>query len=146
MSTPYYDPDDVIPNILSEETAKDLTADTRDDPVNMAIISEVCQDASDYIDSFCSKRFVVPFDPVPKVIRRACATVIGYMLFNRRVANGLTNEFKDAFDNITKWLGMIATGKVTIDGAVKPAANKKQTGGKVSGNDRVFTDDTMKGL
>jgi phage gp36-like protein len=112
----------------------------------MDVITEACNDASDEIDSYCGKKFVVPFDPVPDEIKRACKTIIGYNLFNRRVASGQVNKYENAYDRIVKWLILISQGKATIDGAVKATANPTQTGGQVSGTHRTFTDKSMKGF
>jgi phage gp36-like protein len=143
---PYYDPNDVVPNVLSEEVAHDLTADNRDDPIDMDVITEACEDASDEIDTYLGKRYVVPCVTVPNIIRRQCATIVGYLLFNRRLSAGQVNKFEDAYNNVVKWLNLVSIGKVVIDGLVKLQDNPQQTGGVVTGTHRTFTPDSMKGF
>ncbi len=144
--TYYYDPDQVIPNILSEEEAQQLTADSAGGEINTDIITEECENATEHINSKAGRVYEVPFESIPKSIRRAAKTIVGYFLWNRRLSAGMTNPYQDAFDRVEKWLDQIAAGKAVIDGEVRGTTNTKRTGGKVSGNDRTFTKDSMKGL
>ena len=86
-----------------------------------AVVTDAIADADSLIDSYASKRFHVPFSPVPEVIKRTSAKLARLMLLRRR--GQLTDDEKQEWDQIAGekgWLYQLATGVVTPGGDPLP--------------------------
>jgi len=91
---------------------------------NATVIADAIAEADSLIDSYASKRFHVPFSPVPEIIKRMSAKLARIILVKRR--NQLTDDEKQEWDQIAGekgWLYQLATGVVTPGGDPLPPAH-----------------------
>lgn len=106
--------------------AKKLTqiADWNNDGNIAAVVADAIAEADALIDSFASKRFHVPFNPVPEIIKRMSAKLAGLILVRRR--NQLSDDEVHQWEGIAGdkgWLYQLATGVVTPGGDPLPVAH-----------------------
>lgn len=113
------------------------------DTINAAIAK-----ADPKIESYCSKRYTVPFSPVPDSIKDASADLATYFLYQRRPSlyEGSAKMWKDAHDSQLKWLKDISTGNAVIDGAIAPTQNADEVVSTFTANERRFTRDKLRGF
>jgi len=135
-----------ILNQMSEQTLAQLTSESGD-VIDDIVVSAVITDADSLVDSYCGGRYTLPFSPVPARVKNCSVAIAIYNLYSRRPAMGGVNEsIRKNYEDVVSFLKDISTGKAIIDGAAKPTANVSATGGEFKANDRVFTDDSMKGM
>jgi len=89
------------------------------------VITNAIAAADALIDSFASKRFTVPFNPVPPIIVRTSAELARIMLARDR--DMLTDDMQKRWDELAGtatgkegWLYRLATGVVTPGGDPRP--------------------------
>jgi phage gp36-like protein len=140
-----------IKDRISESVLVHLTDDNETGQVNETKVTEAIEEAEGEIDAYCQARYTLPFDPVPKVIRKICITLVIYALFTRRGLNPDNNAdaiiIQDKKDAI-RFLENLAKGLVTIGPAdngsgetpVSPPAQTVQ----INGPDRIFSRDKMR--
>lgn len=90
----------------------------RDGVTDAAVIADVIAEADALIDSFAAKKFTVPFNPVPQMIRRCSADLAPLMCIRRR--NLLSAEQQTRWDQWAStddknpgWLLLLSRGVVT---------------------------------
>ena len=164
---PYSLPSDIVPNRISaEDVARLCTDDTSvtdaqvlaavADPssatgsplaVVAAVIAAIAK-ADPMIESYCAKRYVMPFSPVPDSIKDVSADMACYFMYMRRPSlyEGSMKTWRDAFTSATGWLKDISTGKAVIEGAVSPIENSAETNSSFTADERIFTRHRMRGL
>lgn len=101
-------------------------------------------DADSLIDSYCSARYIVPFSPVPKSIRRASVAIAIKYIASRRSFT-LTEGLQKAYDEAIAWLRDVARGLANITDAQAPEA-APQAFGSYSAEGRIMTRDKMSGF
>ncbi len=94
--------------------------------IDPAVITDAIAAADALIDSFAAKRFSVPFNPVPEIIKRVSAELA--MLSIARNRTGFTADMQKRWDELAStergregWLHQLATGVVTPGGDPLPA-------------------------
>lgn len=99
-----------------------------DGNVDTAQVTDCIAEADSLIDSFASKRFRVPFNPVPDIIKRFSARLAVLIAARRR--GPLTEAQQNDWDSIAGteqgkegWLYRLATGVVTPGGDPLPTAH-----------------------
>ncbi len=144
---------DIVPNRLSPTDVIRLCTDDTSvtdptDPAVQAVITEAIADADSIIETYCSKRYEMPFSPVPASVKKASADMATYYLFRRRPFSNdaAAKIWKDAHDAAVAWLKDISVGKAAIEGAVVPIQNQNEQNSYFTSNDRRFTRDTLKGF
>src|SRR5690348_11167221 len=121
-----------------------------DGNVDAAVITDVIAEADALIDSFASKRFHVPFSPVPEIIKRMSAKLAGLILARRR--NQLTEDEMHQWEGIAGekgWLYQLATGVVTPGGDPLPVAHSTMAADSVETSlpdDRDASRDALAGF
>lgn len=112
----------------------------------LPIIKNAILDADAEIDGYLAKRYPVPMNPVPKVIRKFSKDITVYNLYSRvgideneREKNYLT-RYKAAIN----FLKLVADGK--IDLGVSSQQSTASTGFQVSSNNRLFSRNTLRGM
>lgn len=93
--------------------------------LDAAVVTDAIAAADALIDSFASKRFTVPFNPVPEIIKRTSAELA--MLTIARNRAGLSDAQQKRWDELAGtergregWLYQLATGVVTPGGDPLP--------------------------
>lgn len=99
-----------------------------DGVADVAVLADAIAKADALIDSFASKRFHVPFSPVPTIITQHSATLARLTMARRR--GQLTQDEQDEWDTIAGtdekkpgWLLLLARGVVTPGGDPLPTAH-----------------------
>ena len=82
------------------------------------IIEAVILDSTDFIDSYLLQRYVLPLDPVPRSVKRACTVISAYYLMPRRV--GLENIEESSmigaqYRATVKWLENVRAGLAFLE-------------------------------
>jgi phage gp36-like protein len=89
------------------------------DPVPL---DKALDDATAEIDTYIGSRYITPLPSTPSVVNRYCLDIARYMLDRVRSREDVRLRYEDAL----KWLGMLASGKVSI-GADLLGASISQT-------------------
>jgi len=140
---PYCTKDDLIKQ-ASEERLIELTDDEGVGSVDDNVVTEKIQDADAEIDSYCAKRYEVPFNPVPEIINKLSVDIALYDLYGRR-QDILNENVQKRYDDAIKFLKDVAKGLAEIPATPPPAVDSGQIG-KFQANDRVFTREKMNDL
>lgn len=108
-----------------EKRLKQLADWDNNAAIDAAVITDAIAAADALIDSFASKRFTVPFNPVPEIIKRTSAELA--MLHIARNRGGLSDAMQKRWDELAGtergregWLYQLATGVVTPGGDPLP--------------------------
>lgn len=129
---------------ISKERLVELTDDEATGEIQEAPITKAIQDSDGEIDSYCSKKYAVPFDPVPDVINKLSIDISLYNLYSRR--QNLSNEvITKRYDDAIKFLKDVAKGQAEITDSPSPTVDSGQAG-QFSANERIFTRDKMNDL
>jgi phage gp36-like protein len=144
-SVAYCEFEDICPSKISEEKMAQLTSDDAE-TIDIDVVNEVIASVSAEIDSYCGKRYTVPFDPVPPEVKSCAIKKVTYGIYEHRIqeAGGeIAKSIRDMQTDANAWLRDVAKGVAVIDGAVKPAANAEQTGGSFHSSKRIFSDESL---
>lgn len=102
----------------------------RDGAADAAVITDCIAEADALIDSFASKRFTVPFAPVPETIRRTSARLA--VLIGARRRGMMTHSQETEWDQLAGtergkegWLYQLARGIVTPGGDPLPTGHSQ---------------------
>lgn len=134
--------DDLLEKV-SEDVLIDITTDGGIDAVavDQDKVNDAIADASALIDSFCQKKYDVPFDPAPRIIKKIAVDLTLYELFSLRGINeDEDQEIVTKQKQAIRFLEKIASGALTIGVPSPPPGNSL----KVESQDRVFSRDSMK--
>jgi phage gp36-like protein len=99
-------------------------ADWNNDGNIVAAVADAIAEADALIDSYASKRFHVPFSPIPEIIKRMSAKLAALILVRRRTQ--MTEDEITQWEGIAGkegWLYQLATGVVTPGGDPLPIAH-----------------------
>lgn len=132
-------------NDIQEQIGEDVLISLTDDAgigsVDESVATRAIEDADAEIDSYCGKRYTLPFSTVPTIIRKASVDIAIYNLYSRRI--GASEAIKTRYENVIRWLRDVSTGKASL-GADDPDGNPPETDSPdVINNDRIFTSDTL---
>jgi len=134
-----------ITNRISEETVIQLSDDGNLGVVDQAVVDGAIADAGELIDGYLRGRYILPLDPVPGLVRALSLDLAVYGLYSRRASFEVPEPVTDRYKNAVKLLSEIQKGNVTLGsaGVETPVA----TGGaaSVSGPERIFSRDSLKG-
>lgn len=143
----YGTPADLIAEYGEAEIARLTTPEGESlDGVVMATAERALATASDTIDSYLRRRYVVPLPgAVPLSIRRVCLLLARYDLAHGR-GHVPTEQMRLARKDELTWLGKIGTGDVTLDGLVasQPAGGDAPMA-LATDRERIFTDESLRG-
>ena len=129
---------------ISEEDLIALTDDTGTGMVDDSVVNKAIQDADGEINSYCKKKYEVPFNPVPDMINKLSVDISIYHLYSRR-QNLLNESVTKRYDDAIKFLKDVARGVAEITDVPPPATDSDQVG-KFQANDRLFTRENMEDL
>jgi phage gp36-like protein len=129
---------DLLQN-LDEEILRQLTDDDTTGVVNDEIVSGAIDDADAEIEGYCSG-YTLPFNPVPRLIKKISVDITLHNLFGRR--HNEPKEVSDQYTKDIKILENITRGLVKIG---KESPSDRSGSVKISANDPVFNQDTLKG-
>jgi phage gp36-like protein len=115
-----------------------------DGPVVEEKVDRAIGDATDLIESYLRRRYVVPLTaPVPAAIRRACGHLARFDLAHGDQKEP-TEQMRLSRKETIDWLKALASGDAELPGAV-PLGGASGAGAMVSDRDRAFSDASLRG-
>lgn len=137
---------DIIDRI-SEDVLIRLTDDDDTGLINEGKVNNSIEEAEGEIDAYCQGRYTLPFNPVPKVIKKIAVDLAVYTLFARRGINPDANadqvviqQRKDAI----KFLENLAKGLVNI-GPAQQETKPPDPEVVIDSPPRIFSRQKLKG-
>ncbi|HUX16509.1 MAG TPA: DUF1320 domain-containing protein [Phycisphaerae bacterium] len=127
---------DILTRIGSEELVALADLD-EDGTADATTIAEAIADADGHINSYLEVKYTVPVSPVPDVlVKRSTILAIYFLQLHR---NSLTEDYKQAFKDITAWLKDVVAGKASLGVSTpKPAEGAGAATVDYTVKDRVF--------
>ncbi|WP_051361128.1 gp436 family protein [Desulfuromonas sp. TF] len=130
---------------IPEEALIQLTDDGGLGTIDQDKVDAAIARAAQEIDAWCGARYQVPFDPAPSIVPGLAADLAIYYLYGRTV-DEIPESRKDAHKNAVRLLEKIALGQVSLGVDPAPAATTSAGAAIVSGADRQFTRDKLRGM
>ncbi len=127
-----------LQNVLQNDTIIALTDDEGLDQVNTARVTECIAEGDSLIDGYCGSRYVVPFNPVPVVVRSISVAIAIHNLYARRVEEVPAvheNRYKDAIQRLKD----ISSGAMTLGVQPSPNIVEEPATNSQSIDNRIFT-------
>ena len=103
--------DDLIKRISLEDLTQ-LSDDDGDGEYDENIVNEAIEYAQDIIDGYVGKKYQVPLDPAPEIIKRIAVDLAIYWLYSR--SDEIPEEIENRYKNQIKMLEDIAKGNISI--------------------------------
>lgn len=137
--------DDALNIIIGDEYIEDPAE--REAKVG-PIIDGAIADAEGEIDGYLSKRYDVPFTPVPRIISKYTKDIAIYNLYSRIGIDEASSEknFLNRYNAAIKFLTLVAEGKVSIGAEADDPTTAAATGFSAKSNPRLFSRATMRGM
>ena len=123
-----------------------LTDDADTGSIDTDHTDQAIADADAKIDSYCGKRYSVPFSPVPDILKKTSVDIAIYNLYSRR--KGAPDHIEKRFNAAIQFLRDVSKGQATL-GEDDPDGNPPDSEApemSSSNPDRVFTRDTLTGF
>ena len=137
---PYCTKSDILKQISEEELA-DLTAESGGTP-EATMVAEGIAKADAEIDAYCGKRYQVPFNPAPEMVRSLSVDMAIYNLFTRRNLESKVRRQK--YEDAVKFLDRLSKGTATLGATAAPLPEVESAVAEISSSDRVFSRETLK--
>ena len=113
------------------------------------IIDAAIADADAEIDGYLAKRYAVPLAPAPRVINKFSKDIAVYNLVSRiGVGTEADREqnYLERYKFALKFLQLAAAGTVSIGADSESPSAASATGFQMSGPQRIFSRDRMRGM
>ena len=121
---------------ISEGDLVRLSDHDGDGAVDDDVVERAIADACSHIDSYIQVKYTVPIVPTPPVLRKRA--VILSLYFLQLYRDSVTESIQKAFDEVNKWLTLVAAGKVELGIDPKPAESSGAPGVWYDAKSRVF--------
>jgi len=130
---------------LSETDVQDMIANENYESNTPFLqrVNEVIADACEMVDSYCASRYPVPFDTVPKIIKKVCAEIAIYYLYSYSPQE-IPSGWQKRHESTIKFLQSVADGKISL--GFFQASERTVNEARVVGNPRLFTRQSMRGF
>ena len=138
--------DDLINSLLGDQYIRD--EEEREQRL-LPLIEAAAEDAQAEIDGYLAKRYAVPLTRVPKVISKYAKDIAVYNLVSRiGVGTEADREQNDLerYKFALKFLQLAAAGTVSIGADSESPSAASATGFQMSGPQRIFSRDRMRGM
>jgi phage gp36-like protein len=139
---------DDLMKLIPEEILIQLTDDENTGAPVTGRVEQAIEQADSEIDSYCAAKYMVPFDPVPEIVKKYSVDIAIYNLYSRRVED-LPATRTERYRNAVRQLEGIATGTVSIGTgpAAEPPANRGESPANTkTTDDRTLTKSRMTGF
>lgn len=145
---------DLVPLRMSQKDLTELTVDVpsgtpaTDAAVTAQLVSQVLEEASGRVDSYCRARYVTPLQPSDDVTSLTLDVAV-YLLFSRRRTTRLSDTVQERFNQAIAFLKDIAAAKASIDQpATQQTPQGSVAGPQISCRDSelVFRECNLKGF
>jgi phage gp36-like protein len=141
---------DDLQDKIPEDKLIQLTDDDGTGVINQPIIDKAVEDAEAEINSYAEQLYTLPFNPVPKIVRKLAVDITLYHLFSRRGFDSsdesadsiILKRYKDA----VKFLENLAKGVVTIGAINQGLPSTSAQPATIQGPPRMFNRRKMEGF
>ena len=137
----YCSVDDLIKRISLEDLTQ-LSDDDGDGEYDENIVNEAIEYAQNIIDGYVGKKYQVPLDPIPEIIKRIAVDLAIYWLYSR--SDEIPEEIENRYKNQIKMLEDIAKGNISIGVLVIEEEGVYQAGKTL--DERIFKINDIKNL
>lgn len=131
---------------MDEEVLIQLTDDVKIGAVDSTVIDRAVANAVAVIDAHCGDRYSVPFSPVPDLVRMYAVDLAAYNLYSRRPNIETPEVIGERQKQALAHLRLIQKGEASAGVPVVVTSGPETFGAMVSGNERLFSRRTMRGL
>src|SRR5690554_3975810 len=114
----------------------------RDKAIDTDVVDVALADASDEIDAYLSSRYTVPMSPAPDLLKRLCADIARYRLYDERPLEEVENRYKQAVTTLRD----IANGRASLKDLNASSVSGSAVDAIKGEADRVFTVSTLQGF
>src|SRR6266704_1385566 len=134
---------DLSPRRIPNAELLQLTDDTNSGVVNAQMVTDILDEASAQIDSYCRVRYTVPLQASSQV-KGLCLTIAEYLLYLRRTR--MKDEVRQAYEDAIAFLKDVDRGNAGLDQPV--AATPQSSGGDVQVTQKPerFSDSALGGF
>jgi phage gp36-like protein len=108
----------------------------------LAVVNDAIADTDQVIDGFLAKRYALPLNPVPSILRNWARVIVRYKLHAHRITDPRVDPVARDYNDAMKLLQLTADGKFSL-GAADPVETSAAGDVQTAGPDRVFTTDTL---
>ncbi|MBW2560794.1 MAG: DUF1320 domain-containing protein [Deltaproteobacteria bacterium] len=139
----YCTQDDLLEQI-DVATLIQLTDDDKTGSVDESVITRACADADAEIDSYCGKRYSVPFTTVPPIVRKMAVDITIYNIYGRR--RGAPNNREKRYDDQIRLLKDVARGLVSLGENDPDSTPASANTPHITSNPRIFSRTSLEGF
>ena len=132
-----------ILGVMDEEDVIQYTNDADGTGVVMDKVDQAIAGATALIDAHLGRRYAVPLDPVPELIRDLACEIAAYKISGRKSA--APEEWRQRYKDGVRVLERLGDGKSVIPGAVAMGSGKSSHSVKFSSCPRIFDRKSMGG-
>jgi phage gp36-like protein len=134
---------DLSPRRISAAELVQLTDDTNSGSTNDQVVTDVLNEASAMIDSYCRNRYTVPLQSSDQV-KGLCLTIAEYLLYLRR--KRVKPDVRQSYEDAISFLKDVSMGKAGLDQPIN--ATPQSGGGDVQSTEvpEKFSDDNLAGF
>jgi phage gp36-like protein len=135
-----------IEKLIPRALLVELTDDENLGGVNLDRLDEAISQADAEIDAYISRRYSVPVEPVPALLRKLSGDMAVYHLYSRTVQS-MPEVRRERYTDAVRRLEAIARGIAGLGIAEEPAPAAQQSGAEtnVTSGSQVFTRGSMEG-
>lgn len=120
-----------------------LTDDAGSGTADEALVTNQLAKASAEMDGYLGARYALPLGSPPEILTSICVDIAVFNLYSRR--QGPPEHWTSRYRNAIAFLTKVAEGKISL-GAGDPDGNANASAPEISGPDRIFSRDKLKGL
>ena len=124
-----------------------IADDDNDDALDIDKIESALADASSLIDSYLSKRYSLPLNSTPDLLKRHCINIAIYSL-GEDVASA-TEQSRQRYEDSIGWLKLFAEGKTDLPNYETTEESDEQTntsGAFFQSSERLFSRQKLGGF
>ena len=114
----------------------------QDGAIDTEVVTAALDDASAEIDAYVGSRYSVPITPAPSILTNLCGDIARYKLSDECPLD----EVEKRYDKAVRMLRDIAAGKASLPVAGDPLVSSSGVSVSHSDDDRIFTQDTLRGF
>jgi phage gp36-like protein len=136
-----------LSDILEQVAEAELIALTDDEQlgaVDQTVVDRAIANAGALIDGHCRDRYVVPFAPVPDLVRMFAVDLAVFNLYGRRTHIETPAVILERQKQALAYLKRVQDGAATLGAAVKLGSHTASNGATYTGADRLFTRPKMR--
>jgi phage gp36-like protein len=141
-----YCTEDDLKKKIDEAVLIQLTDTTNSDQIDSAKVDRAIRDADALIDSYASKMYKAPMNPVPHLVCELSATLAIHNLHRFRSIE--SPVWSEAGEKAIELLTQVSKGLVTLEGAIQEpkAADDVSSTSTFSAQDRRFSRELLKDM